>query len=78
MYPIQYSHSSELLLHLFSEGLTMTLEQLKLSKKYLDEYTQYCKDRECGEGCPVFDAHKLDPKTSCFMIYCQMREAGKL
>ena len=56
----------------------MTIEQLRLTEKYMNEYSEYCKNRECGPGCPVYDAHELDKKTSCFMIYCRLREEGKL
>lgn len=56
----------------------MTIEQLRLTEKYMKEYTEYCKNRECGPGCPVYDEHELDKKTSCFMIYCRLREEGKL
>lgn len=56
----------------------MTREQLELTKKYLNDYTEYCKNRECGEGCPVFDEHILNKSTSCFLIYCKLRETGKL
>ena len=56
----------------------MTIEQLRLTEKYMKEYTEYCKNRECGPGCPVYDVHELDKKTSCFMIYCRLREEGKL
>ena len=56
----------------------MTIEQLRLTEKYMDEYTEYCRSRECGPGCPVFDQHEKEPKVSCFMIYCRLREEGKL
>lgn len=56
----------------------MTIEQLRLTEKYMDEYSAYCQNRECGPGCPVFDQHAKEPKTSCFMIYCRLREEGKL
>ena len=56
----------------------MTIEQLRLTEKYMDEYSEYCRNRECGPWCPVFDQHAKEPKTSCFMIYCRLREEGKL
>lgn len=56
----------------------MTLEDLMLTKKYSTEYSDYCRSVECGETCPVFVEHQSNPKTSCFMIYCRLRETGKL
>lgn len=52
----------------------LTQEDLEMTKKYMDDYTEYCRNRECGEGCPVFDMHQKEPKTSCFRIYCRLRE----
>jgi hypothetical protein len=56
----------------------MTEESLRLTAKYSDEYFGYCRERECGEGCPVFDEHARNPKESCFMTYCRMRESGRI
>ena len=56
----------------------MTLEEIKLTEKYLNEYTEYCKNRECGEDCPVFQLHQQNKAKSCFMQYCQLREHGLL
>lgn len=56
----------------------MTEEDLRLTKRYLSEYDEFCKNRECGEGCPVYDEHVKTPKISCFKIYCSLRESGKL
>lgn len=56
-------------------------EDIKMTVKYLDEYTKYCQQTECGVGCPVFEVHQGQSKEnpmSCFKIYCQLRETGKL
>ena len=56
----------------------MTEEDLRLTNRYLSEYDEFCKNRECGEGCPVYDEHIKTPGVSCFKVYCQLRESGKL
>ena len=56
----------------------MTQEDLRLTQLYLSDYDAFCKARECGEGCPVYDEHVKTPGVSCFKIYCQLRESGKL
>jgi hypothetical protein len=33
---------------------------------------------ESGSGCPVYGQHELDKKINWFIIYCQLREEGKL
>ena len=56
----------------------LSLEEYRLGEKYMNEYTEYCKQTECGETCPVYQAHEKDKSKSCFMHYCHLREAGKL
>ena len=56
----------------------MTKEEFMLTEKYLPEYSEYCKNRECGDTCPVFVEHGKTPKVSCFIIYCRLRESDKL
>ncbi len=56
----------------------LSKEDLVLTMKYMNDYSLYCSERECGEGCPVFDLHQKDPTKSCFRIYCELREAGDL
>lgn len=55
-----------------------TLNEYALGAKYMDEYTMFCRQRECGETCPVFQAHEKDKSKSCFLHYCYLRESGKL
>ena len=64
----------------------LSYEEIRLTSKYLNEYSNFCSNRVCGEGCPVFDEHqrRTNDKScsggspSCFKIYCEFREAGKL
>ena len=56
----------------------ITYETMRLTAKYLSEYTEYCKQNVCGVGCPVFDEHEKHKEISCFMTYCNLRESGKL
>lgn len=59
----------------------LTRKDIEMTVKYLDEYTRYCKQTECGTGCPVFEIHQGQDNgnpMSCFKIYCQLRESGKL
>ena len=56
----------------------LSREDMFLTIKYMNDYTEFCKSRECGEGCPVFDRHEKDKSVSCFKLYCIMRESGEL
>ena len=62
----------------------LTREDMILTVKYMNDYSRYCAERQCGEGCPVYDKFQKissDPntaKTSCFKIYCRLREDGVL
>ena len=60
----------------------LNYEIMRLTAKYLNEYTEFCKQGVCGPGCPVYDEHEKlvaqGAKTSCFMTYCQMREDNRL
>ena len=56
----------------------LTREDIELTKKYMDDYGKFCASRECGQGCPVYDIHETEKQTSCFKIYCRLRESGTL
>ena len=56
----------------------LSQEDLQLTQKYMAEYSQYCADNVCGDECPVFLEHERHPEVSCFKLYCQLRESGKL
>lgn len=56
----------------------MTKEDLELTAKYMDDYSKYCQETECGEECPVFREHQMNKVDSCFKIYCRLREAGAI
>lgn len=60
----------------------LNYETMRLTAKYVNEYTEFCKSGTCGPGCPVYDEHEKlkaqGDKTSCFMTYCHMREDNRL
>ena len=56
----------------------LAMEDMRLSAKYLDEFSKHCQNNVCGEECLVFTEHEKDPSISCFKTYCQLRETNKL
>lgn len=56
----------------------LSREDMLLTIKYMNDYTEFCKQRVCGQGCPVYDKHEKDKSKSCFKHYCLMRESGEL
>lgn len=56
----------------------LSLEDMRLTAKYLDDFSKHCQNQVCGEDCMVFVEHEKDPSISCFKTYCFLREANKL
>lgn len=54
-----------------------TLEDLRLKEKWNAAYIQFCQQHECSDECIVKqEAIKL--KASCLLVFCRMKEAGKI
>lgn len=54
-----------------------TLEDLRLKEKWNKEYTKYCREHVCSDNCPVkIEAKRL--KAGCMLVFCRMKEAGKI
>ena len=45
--------------------------------EYLDDFDVHCQKTEC-KNCPVDHIHKGHKEESCFRIYCELRDAGKI
>lgn len=54
-----------------------TLEDLRLKEKWNNAYTKFCQQHVCADDCPVKqEAKKL--KAGCLLVFCRMKEAGKI
>lgn len=56
----------------------MNLEDMRLTAKYLDDFSKHCQNQVCGDECIVYAEHQKDPSISCFKTYCLLRESNKL
>ena len=54
-----------------------TLEDLRLKEKWNGAYTKFCKNHVCSDGCPVKEEAKKQ-KLGCLLVFCRMKEAGKI
>lgn len=54
-----------------------TLEDIKLKQKWNAAYTKFCQSRVCDNDCPVKkEATRL--KVGCMLVFCRMKESGKI
>ena len=56
----------------------MTKEDLELTGKYMDPYSNWCSSHQCDETCPVWVKRQEYRKNkiikSCFRTFCEIME----
>ena len=55
----------------------MSKETTRWIAEYLDDFDIHCQHTEC-EKCPIQAIHEMHKDKSCFRIYCELRDTGKI
>lgn len=55
----------------------MSKETTRWLAEYLDDFDIHCQHTEC-EKCPIQAIHEMHKDKSCFRIYCELRDTGKI